>query len=114
VNNYIEVLANYDSLIEGNTNIVRKGKTMPYTSINGHMSSFLSKEGQMGLRLSIADLETFMKEFKTKKMEQHGRLMKEFVLVPDQVLADVKLLSNYFEKSVDYVSTLKPKATKKK
>ena len=38
-------LALYDKLIETNTMIERKGKTTPYTSLNGHMFSFLDKTG---------------------------------------------------------------------
>lgn len=110
---YSKLLAHFDTLIEGFSSIKRKGKTMPYTAVNGHMSSFLSKEGEMGLRLSKEDLEVFILKFETVQMEQHGRLMKEFVLVPDQVLGDTKLISVYFEKSVGYVSGLKPKAKKK-
>ncbi|MFT5265293.1 MAG: hypothetical protein ACI8YQ_004044 [Polaribacter sp.] len=45
----------YDKLIAANPAIERKGKSMPYTSVNGHMFSFLSKEGTMGLRLSRED-----------------------------------------------------------
>lgn len=48
--NYTESSLLYDQLINANPTIERKGKTMPYTSLNGHMFSFLSKEGTMGLR----------------------------------------------------------------
>lgn len=109
-----EKLALYDALIEGNTAIERKGKTTPYTSMNGHMFSFLDKEGNMGLRLSKADLSDFLEKYDTQLMEQHGRLMKEYALIPAAVLEDTDLLSGYFQKSFDYVSGLKPKPSKKK
>lgn len=38
-----ERLAFYDRLIAANPNFERKGKTMPYTSVNGHMFSQLNK-----------------------------------------------------------------------
>ncbi|NOQ73976.1 MAG: hypothetical protein GQ574_18365 [Crocinitomix sp.] len=104
----------YDQLIENNPAIERKGKTTPYTSINGHMFSFLSKEGDMALRLSAADREAFMEIYKTQLMEQHGRIMKEYVHVPQALFAKSDELAEYLQKSFDYVSQLKPKPSKKK
>lgn len=104
----------YDELIAANPTLERKGKTMPYTSVNGHMFSFLSKEGVMGLRLSENDRNAFISSFDSTLMEQHGRVMKEYVVVPDTLLSDVEQLSEYLQKSWKYVSELKPKPTKKK
>ncbi|WP_298902195.1 hypothetical protein [uncultured Psychroserpens sp.] len=104
----------YDLLIESHPKIERKGKTMPYTSVNGHMFSFLSKDGTMGLRLSADDRADFIQTFNTKLMEQHGRIMKEYVSVPDTLLTDLETLSKYLDKSFSYTSGLKPKPTKKK
>ena len=104
----------YDKLIANNPTIERKGKTTPYTSINGHMFSFFSKEEKMGLRLSKDDLNEFIQKFDAKVIVQHGRTMKEYVEVPDNVLMDTKLISIYLQKSFDYVSRLKPKPSKKK
>ncbi len=109
-----ERLSLYDNLIGDNPQIERKGKTTPYTSINGHMFSFLSKEGTMGLRLSKEDREAFITNFKGKLMEQHGRLMKEYVEIPNDLLQKAEELQEYLQKSLDYVSALKPKPTKKK
>jgi len=106
-------LALYDKLIESNPRIVRKGKTTPYTSLNGHMFTFLSKEGAMGLRLSSEDREEFIRKYNSTLMEQYGRIMKEYVVVPDDLLNDTKTLAKYLQKSLDYISTLKPKPTKK-
>jgi len=110
----IEKLKHYDLLVSNNPEIERKGKTTPYTSLNGHMFSFLSKEGVMGLRLSNDDSEAFIKDFDSKLMEQHGRTMKEYVEVPHELLQNTKQLSEYLQKSLNYVSKLKPKPTKKK
>jgi len=109
-----EKLELYDSLIGNNSEIERKGKTTPYTSINGHMFSFLSKDGVMGLRLSKDDREEFIQKFKGKLMEQHGRMMKEYVEIPNDLLINTKRLTEYLEKSLNYVSKLKPKPSKKK
>lgn len=114
MSDYSEALLHYNKLISSNPTIERKGKTMPYTSINGHMFSFLSKQGEMGLRLSKEDLKGFIEEFSTKQMEQHGRVMKEYVLVPETLLTDTELMTVYLKKSIAYTSSLKPKSTKKK
>jgi hypothetical protein len=38
-------LALYEKLVATNPGVERKGATMPYTSVNGHMFSLLTKEG---------------------------------------------------------------------
>lgn len=110
----IEALTAYDALISKNPDIERKGKTTPYTSLNGHMFSFLSKHGVMGLRLSEADREDFITAFNSELMKQHGRVMKEYVTIPNDLLQDTARLSEYLQKSLTYVSGLKPKPSKKK
>lgn len=107
-------LENYNTLIENNQAIERKEKTTPYISLNGHMFSFLSKEREMGLRLSAEDRDAFIAEFKSGLMEQHGRVMKEYVRIPDSLLENTDALSVYLDKSLGYVTSLKPKPTKKK
>jgi hypothetical protein len=104
----------YNNLIASIPVIDRKGKTMPYTSVNGHMFSFLDKEGKMGLRLSEEDREAFIQKYNCTLMIQYERVMKEYVVVPNDLLSDTKKLSTYLKKSYDYISSLKPKPTKKK
>ena len=103
----------YDRLIDIHPDIERKGKTMPYTSLNGHMFSFLSKDGHMGLRLPADEREKFLRDYDTELMEQYGSIMKEYVKVPDELLSDTDKLLEYLQISFEYVSTLKPKPTKK-
>lgn len=109
-----DILEAYNSLVKSHPEIERKGATMPYTSLNGHMFSFLSKTGEMRLRLAEQDRNEFLQKFDTQLSVQHGRTMKEYVDVPKSVLLDTATLSTYLQKSFDYVRTLKPKATKKK
>lgn len=107
-------LEKYNAFIAKHPEIERKGKTTPYTSLNGHMFSFLSKDGKMGLRFSSEDSAAFIEKYNSTLMEQHGRVMKEYVNVPYALLKDTESLSVYLEKSLAYVSSLKPKPTKKK
>lgn len=107
-------LEKYDYLVEQFPHIERKGKTMPYTSVNGHMFSFLDKTGTMGLRLSKEDYDAFQEKYKTGPNIQYEKVMREYVVVPDSLLMDTDTLKSYFQRSYDYVSSLKPKPTKKK
>ncbi|MFN3151752.1 hypothetical protein [Bremerella sp.] len=104
----------YESLVSTRPDIERKGATMPYTSLNGHMFSFLTKEGTLALRLSDEDRDAFLKKYRTTLCEQHGRVMKEYVVVPDRLLKKTKELKTYFDLSVTYAGSLKPKPTTKK
>ena len=111
---YTKNLELYEKLVATNPNVRRKGKTMPYTSVNGHMFSLLDKEGKLGLRLPKEEREKFLSEYKTELFVQYGAVMKEYVVVPDDLLKKTDELKKYFELSYGYVSSLKPKPTKKK
>lgn len=102
----------YDKLIEMHPTIERKGKTLPYTSVNGHMFSFMSKEGEMGLRLPAPERDAFIKKHKTTMMEQYGRTMKEYVTVPLKLLSDTLAMLKYLQLSYEYTSSLKPRKKK--
>jgi len=41
----------YERLVATQPSVERKGATMPYTSLNGHMFSFLTETGKLALRL---------------------------------------------------------------
>ena len=101
----------YEKLVASNPNVERKGKATPYTSLNGHMFSFITTEHQMSLRLSADDREAFLKKYRSAICEQHGRVMKEYVLIPDSLLKKTAELKKYFDQSFSYVGSLKPKAT---
>jgi hypothetical protein len=56
---YAEKLKLYEKLVALNPSVERKGATMPYTSLNGHMFSLLTKEGRLALRLPTEERERF-------------------------------------------------------
>ncbi len=103
----------YDSLIRSTLNIETKGKTTPYTSLNGNMFSFLTADGSMGLRLSKADRDEFIREFDSKLIERFGKPMKEYVEVPAKLLAEPEKLNRYVLMSYRYVAALPSKPTRK-
>ena len=104
----------YDKVVELHPNIERKGKTMPYTSVNGHMFSIMDKEGNLGLRLSKSDREDFIQKFNSKLMIQYGAAMKEYVVIPQNILMNTTELFKFLQMSFNSVSALKPKSTKRK
>lgn len=109
-----EKIALYLKLIATISGIERKGATMPYTSLNGNMFSFIDKHGSCGIRLPEREREEFLKKYKTKLFETHGTVLKEYVTVPDDLLKKTAELKKWFEVSYAYAKTLKTKATKKK
>lgn len=109
----VESIELFDKAIDGLPGIERKGATMPYISLNGHMFAFLTKEGDLALRLPDDSREAFIKKYKTALAEQHGVVLKEYVMVPDKLLRNTKELKPYFKESHNYISSLKPKPTKK-
>jgi hypothetical protein len=108
---YAAKLALYEQLVATNSAVARKGATMPYTSLNGHMFSVLDKSGIVALRLPSPEREAFIKKYKTTLVEMYGMTMSEYVAVPDALLAKTKELKPFFDVSYRYVATLKPKAT---
>jgi len=107
-------LALYERLVATLPDVSRKGATVPYTSVNGNMFSYLSKSGTLALRLPPEVRETFLKKYKTKLCTQYGVVQKEYVEVPDALLKKTAELKKFFALSFAYASSLKPKATTKK
>ena len=109
-----EALEAYERLVATNPAIERKGAAMPYTSLNGHMFSFLTRTGALALRLPAEERDAFLKKYKARLCEQHGTVLEEYVQVPDALLKKTQQLKKYFDLSYAYVASLKPKPTKKK
>jgi hypothetical protein len=103
----------YERVVATVDGVERKGATMPYTSRNGHMFSFLDPAGSMALRLFADDREAFLAKYRSTLAEQHGRVMQEFVVVPDDLLERTDELAGWFARSHEWIGTLKPKPTKR-
>src|SRR5262245_23451018 len=104
----------YEQLVATNPNVERKGAAMPYTSVNGHMFSFLTRAGKVALRLPTEERAAFLTKYKTRLCEQHGTVLEEYVEVPDALLQKTQELKKYFEQSYAYAASLKPKPTTRK
>ena len=107
-------LACYERVVATNPAVERKGDTVPYTSVNGHMFSALHKDNTMALRLPEKERAAFLQKYRTSLASQYGVVQPEWVVVPDALLAKTKELQPYFAASYEYVAGMKPKATAKK
>jgi hypothetical protein len=110
---YAAALTLYEKLVATNTRVTVKGATVPYTSLNGNMSSALHKDGTVALRLPSPNREAFLKKYKSTLAAHYGVVQPEYVVVPDKLLARTAELKPYFDVSVAYAGALKAKATSK-
>jgi TfoX/Sxy family transcriptional regulator of competence genes len=104
-------VALYEKLVATTPAAERKGAAFPYTAVNGNMFSILNKDGVLYLRLSDKERDAFVAEYMTKPVVMYGALMKEYVAVPDALLANTTQLARYFAASYAYAKSLKPKPT---
>ena len=103
-------LGRYERLVATIPGVERKGVTLPYTSLNGHMFSFLAEDGTVVLRLAADDRSAFMERYGAGLHHAHGSVMREYVSIPDALADDTTSLAPWFERSRAYVAGLKPKA----
>lgn len=86
-----------------------KGATTGYTAVGGNMFTFLSKDGELGIRLSPDDFKKFSKKYNTGQFVQYGAKMRGYVEVPEKLISDTKALKPYLKKSYNYAKSLPKK-----
>lgn len=104
----------YGALVATKPDFKIKGKASAYTSLNGHMFSFVTKEGDLAIRLGKAAQAAFMEKHGTGPVIQYGSTMRGYVEVPPRMLKDMDGLSDLFQESIDYIRSLEPKPTTRK
>jgi hypothetical protein len=109
-----ENLALYDKLIETIPGLQRKGATVPNTTVNGNMFSYLHATEGMAIRLPADQLEKFLAQYKTKLFAAYGVVQREYAAVPEDLLRKTKELQPFFEVSYQYAKSLKVKPSKRK
>ena len=67
----------------------------------------------MALRLPVGEREAFLKKYKARLCEAYGIVQPEYVEVPDSLLSSTRELKKFFDRSYEYVGSLKPKPTAK-
>ncbi len=107
-----EALEQYGAVVEAaSAHTEVKGAKNPYTSRNGHMFSFLTPDGMMALRLSDEDSGEFQSQYESGPVLQYGSVMRGYVSVPDDLLADPDAAAPWFDKSWGWIGSLPPKPT---
>ncbi len=109
MSNWKDALARYDALVAMCPRFARKGKSMPYTSANGHMFSLLNKKGELGFRYAKPVQAQYMEQWGTTLFKSYGSTMQGYVLIPEAMFDDMDQLTAYLNESYDYVMTLDPK-----
>ena len=86
-----------------------------YTAVNGNMSSMISKHGVVGLRLPEPARSAFLERYETElfRGDPAWPPAREFVAVPDWLLADTESLRPFLEQAYHYTATLKAKGVKR-
>lgn len=100
-------------MVEASGNGDVKGAKNPYTSRNGHMFSFLDPGGVMALRLSAELEEDFRSQYESGPVVQYGSTMRGYSSVPPELLDDIEPLRDWYDRSWEWIGTLKPNPTKK-
>ena len=109
-----EALDRYAAVVERSASGASvKGAKNPYTSLNGHMFSFLDADGAIALRLPHELQEEFLARYGGGPVVQYGRVMQGYVTVPEELLRNTDELVGWFDRSHDWIGTLHPKSTKK-
>ena len=104
-----EQLKVYDQLVAKCPRFDRKGKTMPYTSANGHMFSLFNKAGEIGIRFSKEVQKKYLEEYNTTLYKSYNSIMHGYILITDAMLEDLDHVARLLDESYDYVMSLEPK-----
>ena len=99
----------YDAIIASHPECTRKGKNNPYTSMNGHMFSMVTKEGQVAIRMAKDVRSKYMEEVNPKEVVTYNTVMKEYISISDEMLQDQSAVLSLLDQSIAYIKTLKPK-----
>jgi TfoX/Sxy family transcriptional regulator of competence genes len=92
----------------------RKMFGYPCCFVNGNMFMGLHQEN-MFLRLSEHDRKAFLEIENAHQFEpMPGRVMREYVVIPPDMVENHEAINIWIRKSLEYVSGLLPKTKKKK
>lgn len=98
----------YKAIVE-QAGVELKGKTVPYTSDNGHMFSQLNKDGEIGIRLSKEEEKAFKEKYQADQFMSYGAKMHGYVKIPEELMGQIELVSEYMKSGHKFVLSLEPK-----
>lgn len=102
-------LAIYDKIIATNSKFERKGKSVPYTSANGYMFTLFNKDAEIGFRLPKPAAKEFIEKYNSGPFKSHGAVMRDYVIIPEDLWKNLDLLAGYLDQSYAFVLSLPPK-----
>jgi TfoX/Sxy family transcriptional regulator of competence genes len=107
-------IAIFDSMMPKHPKVERRKMFgYPVAFANGHMFLGLH-ENRMILRLGEKERDRFIASFDATIFEpMAGRPMREYVVVPEQLLGDLGGLQSWCDRALDYTLSLPPKAKKR-
>lgn len=94
---------------------VERRKTFGFQSAYAGGNMFLSLfQDSLVMRLAEGDRERFLAEYKTELFKPApNQVMREYVVVPLDLIRDPAALAPWTHRSLEYAATLKPKVKKK-
>ena len=104
-----ENLRVFDELVSKCPRFERKGKTVPYTSANGHMFSLLNKAGELGIRFSKEVQKKYLEQYQTTLFKSYNSIMHGYILITEEMMSDQENMIRLLDESYDYVMSLEPK-----
>ena len=106
----------YQKLLDSVDGVITKSNFgSAYTAIDGNMYTTISRHGVVGIRLPEPERSAFLEDHSADlfRGDPAWPPAKEFVAVPDELLANTGALKPHLELSLRYVRTLKPKPNKR-
>ncbi len=109
-----QTIAVFDSMVPQHPKVERRKMFgFPVAFANGNMFLGLH-ENRMILRLGEKERERFLASFDASVFEpMAGRPMREYVVVPEQLLGDPAGLQSWCDRALNYALSLPPRAAKK-
>ena len=103
----------YNALPEDNKVERKKMFGYPSAFVNGNMATGMYQQNIIA-RLDEKDRNDWITKKGAKQFEpMPGRPMKEYIVIPENIVNDAALLKKVLQQSITYVLTLKPKEKKK-
>lgn len=102
----LSALEHYKKALALVPEIELKGKNNLYTSSNGYMFSFVNKDDELGIRLPKDAQAEFLSQYSTGPFKSYGATMRDYVVIPQEILADSQLIARYLKQGFDYVNSL--------
>ena len=86
-----------------------KGKKMPFQSANTYMVVFIGSNDSVCIRLPLAQYQNLTQQPSANHPVEHESIMKDFIVIPDNLLISERALEHLLKASLKHVNSLKPK-----